>query len=68
MAEREIYRPPTDPDAPLDGVEAALVRMFVKILVREVRGGAGWWTDDADDTETASRDASRPRPLIDTRA
>jgi hypothetical protein len=53
-----VYAPPTDPDAPLDAVEQALVRMFVKILVREIRAGAAWWTDgevtivDADDRDT----------------
>jgi hypothetical protein len=39
------YEPPTDPDAPLDPVEETLVRMFVRILGREIRAGAAWWTD-----------------------
>ena len=47
--------PPLDDDPPLDEIEQALVKMFTKILLREIRAGAAWWVDgpveivDADD-------------------
>jgi hypothetical protein len=54
---RRVYEPPTDPNAELDEVQQALVRMFIKILTREIREGAAWWTDDDD---VAIVDADEP--------
>lgn len=61
-APRRPYAPPTDPDAPLDEIEQALVRMFVQILVREIHEGASWWTDNPPgDPDHASTSASNRR-------
>jgi hypothetical protein len=46
------YVPP-GPDEPLDPVQQALVRMFVRIIVREIREGQAREAADASPTPAA---------------
>jgi len=46
MSARRPYVPPTDPDAPLDEIEQALVRAIVEVLARTLRDDPEIWIDD----------------------
>jgi len=55
---RSVYVPPTG-DAPLDEIEHALVRFFVRVIVREIQeaGSAEAWSaslQHTDEDETGS--------------
>ena len=58
-ASRQVYHPPTDPKAPLDAIEQALVRALVRILVREIREDPACWIVERDEPATTSSPSGR---------